>query len=224
MVQWTYWTQLVSHAARVSSSAWLADPENQMLPSHSDGTPDGDGQYHWQLNATLQLMVLEYERAQSMKHADHQSGSGYYGEWINDRNGSYYLDENGYKINLDFSLNWDDYASGAWLETLENAEHFPNGREAREMARLCMSVTLFGAKYTHHPYDVTPTSGHMAQLKYMLAAIRYWDANGGFNPAWIPRARDVEYCELDKYHLTTEQLFLVLRRRRINKNVRALLL
>ena len=191
LVQWTPSVELVK-------TAELAFP--------------GFGGKHWQLNLTLQLMVLEYERAQAMS-GDPQTGPDYRGQWVdsNATQASLTVEIGGvqHTINYPVSCTWDFWAGDGPAAFYDTRIRSLGGTPTDwDLVRGMMD--LFRVCYLH---TSAGDFGFEEKSAFWLAAIRYWSTNDGYDPAYIPRARDLPSCELDKFHITPALLGGIIRRR-----------
>lgn len=219
LVQWTPWTKLPATYAH----AYLVDNKDEFNRANTN----------WQLNLTLTMMLLEYEREVAMSGIP-QTGGSYYGQWVdsnaasNSDYGAYFQ----YPYNPSSPYNrhyynqpctWNDFRDGVYLQWFDdyiaNMSNPPTGTDVdwcrRQLAlgiwRSCFIQTVYA------DFDFE------ARTLYVLSAIEYWDANGGWDVVDIPRARDIPNCELDQFHMSTELLLYTVRRRK-KKNVRTVLL
>ena len=230
LVQWTNFTVLINHAARATSQAWRADRT-------SKGDTSGDGQYYWPANPTLQLMVLDYEESQNdVTDPDHQTSQDhYYGEW-NDRLHGYMLGSRdtsaGHtRVGYDQDMKWGYFKTDAWIQrayakmiSTEYAAEFPT-EEDRQNGLYFLALSTWGRAYLHHDYGSSNATyaSFTSRFNRCRDAINYWEQNGYYNPEYIPRAYDIEYCELDQYHINPMMFASLAMRRRKRKNERTLL-
>lgn len=203
LVQWTPWTKLPSMAAHFGS----------------------DASRHWQLNPTLQLMILEYQRERSA------AGDSTVGEWTSNEatTAGFRINQSGYYFAYGQSCTWEQFASDSfipWVESTCAAQEPPITGDDLEWAKRMTSMTIWVNCYEHaaaNPYDYFGYNFPQITL-YVISAIRYWDLTG-YDVKDIPRARDIETCELDQYHVMPANILsYVSVRRRKKRNVRTLLL
>lgn len=205
LVQWSPWVELV-----ITAGAMLPD----------------EGRKHWQLNLTLQLMVMEYERSEAMTSPGHQYGPDYRGQWIdlNSVNGWFtkQVGDNLIRINCPATCTWDQFATDYWV-TDYTQRYAQQGIVLTDWDKIQLQMEIFRVCYLHTAKNEQDL-GFFQKSAYFLAAIRYWDSHGGWNPAWIPRARDITECELDQYHVSLDQFILLASRRRKHHARRTILL
>ena len=177
--------------------------------------PD-EGRKHWQLNLTLQLMVMEYERSEAMTSPGHQYGPDYRGQWIdlNSVNGWFtkQVGDNLIRLNCPATCTWDQFANDYWVADYTQ-RYAQQGIVLTDWDKIQLQMEIFRVCYLHTAKNEQDL-GFLEKSAYFLAAIRYWDSHGGWNPAWIPRARDITECELDQYHVSLDQFILLASRRR----------
>ena len=205
LVQWTPFTVLISHAG-------LAVPYY--------------GNRHWQLNQTLQMMVLEFERQCAMEASpDNQwagEGHPYYGEWQDASAAAGFFLYQGNRVSYGSSMTWDDWCNDAFVEwAFDKCDELGiTDPEARDWAARMTGMSIFGIAYLHNQYV---DHGFQSSTLWIKHAIEYWDAHGGGDIRDVPRPRDLPESELDQYH-TSQRDFIAMisnpiRRRRNRKNV-----
>lgn len=198
LVQWTNYSDLVTEAG-------LTTPE---------------GSKHWQLNLTLQLMVLEYERNEAMTHPT-QSGGDYHGQWVDTASRRAYITIN----NTDYyypyaSCTWNDWRDDKPVQLFETYMHDVHGIELSLWDKIHIMMDIFRCCYLQTAYA---DFGFETKSRYVWNAIQYWKNHGGWDVKDIPRARDIPECELDQYHISAKTLLLMMGRRK-KKGVRTILL
>lgn len=229
LVQWTPWTKLPATCAH----AYLSDGKEYF----------NEANRHWQLNLSLILAMLEYQREIAMNGQD----GTYYAQWVN-RNSAH---ETSYGAFYQFPYNpsstagrryykhsttWDDFASGVYLTWFESdvADYIEELRSQGAAlpsdddiawCRRMLAMTIWMSCYIQTYY--ADDFGLRNISDYVFQAITYWNANGGYDIFDVPRPRDIPNCELDQYHVTPENwqvIQAVHARRRKSKNVRAIFL
>lgn len=185
------------------------------LPTIAEATTT-DGSKHWQLNATLHLMILEAQRYQAMNH----TSTPYWGEWVNANASAASFTHSGTTYQYGAACTWDDFADGTALanKIAQMAQQYHISMTDSDCLELMVSI--WDKCYEKYGYD---WSYMETRAKYWLAAVRYWEANGGWDVRDIPRARDIPTCELDNYHINPK-ILLMLSGRRKRKSVRTILL
>lgn len=197
-VQWTNYTDLVTEAG-------LTTPE---------------GSKHWQLNLTLQLMVLEYERNEAMTHPT-QSGGDYHGQWVNGQARNAYITINGTDYHYPYATcTWNDWRDDKPVELFETYMMNFHGIELNLWDKIHIMMDIFRCCYLQTGYQDFQFE---MKSRYVWNAIQYWKNHGGWDVMDIPRARDIPECELDQYHVSLEQLLLIIGRRK-HHGVRTILL
>lgn len=202
LVQWTPWVKLPRLAAHFGS----------------------DAPKHWQLNGTLQLMILEYQRELTA------AGDSVNGEWTSSEavTAGFMITSSGYYFSYGQSCTWEQFAADAfipWVEqTCANAVPPITDPDQIDWAKRMTAMTIWVNCYEHagnNPYDYFGYNFPVI-TNYVKAAIQYWDVIG-WDVKDIPRPRDIADCELDQYHTNPNQFSAVIGRRRKKKNVRAIL-
>lgn len=234
-IQWTPWTILPRTAADAAGN-----------DDYQYYTTFADGNKHWQMNGSLQLLIWDYERFLAMND-DYQGGPGYLGQWV-DSNAASQSDmgayftwpyQSQYRYYYKKSITWDDFIAGTYLEDFEDmldemvemGRPVPQTLEDVDWCRRQLSMAIWRSCYIHTIYYDPGTStipGYREISASMLAAIRYWDAHpisgrNGWSILDVPRPRDLPFCFLDNYHISTGVLTMYLRRRK-NNNVCTILL
>lgn len=194
LVQWTNYSDLVVEAG-------LTTPE---------------GSKHWQLNMTLQLMVLEYEREQAMTHPT-QSGGDYHGQWVDSAARNAFIEKDGTVYTYGDSCTWNDWRDDKPIARFLN--RYPNVTFSH-WDKVHIMMDVFRCCYLQTAYA---DFGFEQKSTYVWNAIQYWTNNGGWDVKDIPRARDIPKCELDNYHVSTEMLLLMVGRRK-KRGARTILL
>ena len=199
LVQWTNYDRLITKAGLVAQ----------------------DGDKHWQLNLTLQLMVLEFEREQAMTHQGQQQGSDYLGEWVDDNADDAYIEINGGIYHYPYSsCTWNDWRDDLPVQRFADYMLSTHGIELTLWQKIHMMMDIFRVCYIHSPYA---DFDFETKSRYVWNAIQYWNNNGGWDVRDIPRPRDIPESELDKYHISKAQLLLMVGRRK-KHGVRTILL
>lgn len=187
--QWTLWTKLPTLSAHFGSEA----------PNH------------WQINATLQLMILEYQRELTA-----QGLSG--GEWTSGTANNAILYAGANAVHYPTTLTWEQYASDSWLQWVDDTLTYYGitDPDTRDWGRRQMAIALWGACFEHGG-EYNYTANHMVEISYYVKkAIEYWDSHDGWDVRDIPRPRDITECELDKFHgIPVSQMVLLTNRRRV---------
>lgn len=215
--QWTPWTKLpvlCSYAASHDNNYFI------------------DGNKHWQVNASLQLMVWEYERYLSMTTP--QAGGSYLGQWI-DSNAAIQGDYGAYfswpypgtvytRHYYGQSISWDDFAAGTYLTWFDNyIQNMTDPPVAAEDVDWCRRQLALGIYRSCFLQALYADFNFQTKSLYIISAFNYWADDWDVKD--IPRARDIPNFELDKYHLSNIELITtILRKRRRQPNVRTLLL
>lgn len=181
LVQWTAWTKLPALAV----------------------TFGNDAPRHWQLNATLQLMIIEHQRELS---AQGQTG----GEWnaVDAVNAGFMVNASGYYHSFGQSCTWENFANDSfipWVEAECAADNITNPDDI-DWAKRMTALTIWQNCYEHGGHNPTDyfNMGFPAISKYVLSAVQFWDGPLGleWDVRYIPRARDIANCPLDQYHGT----------------------
>lgn len=173
-----------------------------------------EGGRHWQLNLTFQLMIMEWERQQAMS-GQPQTGSDYMGEWVDANATSAYIQKeiNGQIVNIRYpqTCTWDFWKNDSPLQIFAQyaAQQYQISLTDWDLRHIMMDI--FRVCYIHSGYV---DFDFETKTQYILNAIRYWENNGSWDVKDIPRPRDLPECELDKYHISTEMLLLILGRRK----------
>lgn len=197
LAQWTLWTKLPTLAAHFGT----------------------DAPRHWQINPTLQLMILEYQRELSRTG---QSG----GEWSDADASHAVLIVGANRISYGSSMTWEYFISDQWTLWVEaQFERIGITDQAQiEWGKRQFAIALWGACYEHGgEYDYASIGFPQISL-YLYSAIRYWETNGGYDIQDVPRARDIENCELDNYHVTFPMMVQLIGRRRKKHHVTTIFL
>lgn len=190
LVQWTNYDKLVAKSGLVAQ----------------------DGDKHWQLNLTLQLMVLEFERDQAMTQQDHQQGSDYLGEWVDDNADDAFIEINGTTYHYPYnSCTWNDWRDDLPVQRFADYMYSVHGIELTLWQKIHMMMDIFRVCYIHSSYA---DFDFETKSRYVWNAIQYWNNNGGWDVKDIPRPRDIPESELDKYHVSKAQLLMMVGRRR----------
>lgn len=191
-----------------------------VLISKADHTAQ-DGGRHWQLNLTLQLMVMEYERVQAMT-APSQIVPEYEGEWVNANAPSAFITINGIDYHYPYATcTWNDWRDDLPVEQFYNYMRDVRGIEISEWDKRHIMMDIYRVCYIHsgyHDFDFEQKS------LYVWNAIHYWENTIGFDPKWIPRARDIPECELDYFHINPDTFITIAGRRRHNNARRTVFL
>lgn len=205
LVQWTPFTVLINHAGHA-------------VPYY--------GNRHWQLNLTLQMMVLEFERQCAMEASpDDQwadEGHPYYGEWqdISASNGFFY--HLGNQIRYGSPMTWDEWCNDTFVSWAyeKSAELGVTDPEAIDWNARLLGMTIFLRTYLHGNYN---DFNFQSRTLFIKNAIEYWEAHGGGDIRDVPRPRDLQESELDQYHTSQGDFIAMIsnpiRRRRNRKNV-----
>lgn len=189
LLQWTNYSDLVVEAG-------LATPE---------------GSKHWQLNMTLQLMVLEYERNEAMTHPT-QSGGDYHGQWVNGQAHNAYITINGTDYHYPYATcTWNDWRDDKPVQLFETYMMNIHGIELNLWDKIHIMMDIFRCCYLQTAYA---DFGFETKSRYVWNAIQYWKNHGGWDVMHIPRARDIPECELDQYHISAKTLITLLERRK----------
>lgn len=191
-----------------------------------------DGNKHWQVNASLQLAIWEYERYLSMTTP--QSGSSYMGQWI-DSNAAILGDYGAYfswpypgtgytRHYYGQSISWDDFAAGTYLTWFENYLQTmadpPTTEEDIDWCRRQLALAIYRACFLQATYA---DFNFQVKSKYIISAFNYW--GNGWDIRDVPRPRDIPHSELDAYHGTPIRTMIALTQgRRRCKNVCSVLL
>jgi len=206
LVQWTPFGVLISHAGLT-------------VPTY--------GRQHWQLNLTLQLMVLEFERQCAMDASpnDQWAGDGhpYYGEWQDASAASGFFTYQGNSIYYGSPMTWDDWCNDAFVQWAYDKcdELGITDPEARDWAARQTGMSIFGRAYLHNPYV---DHSFQSSTLWIKSAIEYWDAHGGGDIRDVPRPRDIPYSELDQYHISQGEIMASISGKRRVKKIVTLLL
>lgn len=189
LLQWTNYSDLVI-------TAGLTTPE---------------GSKHWQLNLTLQLMVLEYERNEAMTHPT-QSGGDYHGQWVNGQARNAYITINGTDYHYPYATcTWNDWRDDKPVELFETYMRNIHEIELNLWDKIHIMMDIFRCCYLQTAYA---DFDFETKSRYVWNAIQYWKNHGGWNVMDIPRARDIPECELDQYHISAKTLITLLERRK----------
>ena len=216
--QWTPWTKLPVLCAYAAS--------------HGD-VNFTDANKHWQVNASLQLAIWEYERYLSMTTP--QAGGSYLGQWI-DSNAAIQGDYGAYfswpypgtvytRHYYGQSISWDDFAAGTYLTWFENYLQTmtdpPTDPEDIDWCRRQLALAIYRACFLQAPYA---DFNFQVKSKYIISAFNYW--GDGWNIRDVPRPRDVPFSELDQFHESREirQMKYAIATERGKARVRTLLL
>lgn len=197
-----------------------------VLISHAGLTVPYYGNRHWQINLTLQLMVLEFERKCAMEASpnDQWAGDGhpYYGEWQDASAASGFFTYQGNSIYYGSPMTWDAWCNDAFVQWAYDKcdELGITDPEARDWAARQTGMSIFGRAYLHNRYVDHSFQSSTLWIKH---AIEYWDAHGGGDIRDVPRPRDLPESELDQYHTSQGDFIAMIsnpiRRRRNRKNV-----
>lgn len=199
LVQWTNYTIL---------------PPKATLTGLQQSAGWWDGGRHWQLNLTFQLMIMEWERQQAMS-GQSQTGSDYMGEWVDANATSAYIQKeiNGQIVNIRYpqTCTWDFWKNDSPLQIFAQyaAQQYQISLTDWDLRHIMMDI--FRVCYIHSSYV---DFDFETKTQYIMNAIHYWENNGGWDVKDIPRPRDLPECELDRYHISTEMLLLILGRRK----------
>ena len=202
LAQFTPWTKLPKIAAYIST----------------------DAPRHWQVNATLQLMIIEKQREFTA------NGDPYNGQW--DSSGGVYagfmVNPNGTYFEYGQNITWEDFADDTYLSwvTAKCADARITSATDIDWCKRMTACTIWQNCYEqggHNPSDYFNMRFPEISL-YILDAIHYWDIIG-YDVKDIPRARDLAFTELDQYHPMpiNQMLPLIVSNRRV-KHVRTILL
>lgn len=192
LVQWTPFGVLISHAGHA-------------VPYY--------GIRHWQINLTLQLMVLEFERQCAMEASpdDQWAGDGhpYYGEWQDASAASGFFTYQGNSIYYGSPMTWDDWCNDAFVQWAYDKcdELGITDPEARDWAARQTGMSIFGRAYLHNRYV---DHSFQSSTLWIKRAIEYWDAHGGGDIRDVPRPRDIPNSELDQYHTSHGKLIAII--------------
>lgn len=207
LVQWTPFGVLISHAGLT-------------VPTY--------GRQHWQLNLTLQLMVLEFERQCAMDASpdDQWSGPGhpYYGEWQDASAALGFFTYQGNRVAYGSPMTWDDWCNDAFVQWAYDKcdELGITDPEARDWAARQTGLSMFGRAYLGSVYH--DIGNFQSSTRWIKHAIEYWDAHGGGDIRDVPRPRDIPYSELDQYHISQGEIMAAISGKRRVKKVVTLLL
>lgn len=213
IVQWTPYLVLRFHASMATGAdAEYYAPTGQWIIHHH-----GDGYRYWPLNATLDLMTLEYERGQAMA-ATAQYGNQYLGEWMNVSAQGVNVVVGMIRYTVQRPVTWDEWASphALLVEVFGPAAEWESyGVTLEVIVQLLLNIWCSCYLHTSYAgYSIT------TPLQTFADAIAVWEALGGAKPVYIPRAHSIKDCELDKLHLNP----ILLGRRKNRPNVRTVLL
>lgn len=220
--QWSPWTKLPDVAKIIDQQ----------------GDPNfANADRHYQMSATMQLMILEIQRAMAM--TDNQSGSDYKGQWIDSNaiyngnpdnpRGAYFNWSSAYGsggiTGTYHDITWDSFARGDFIseynDLINAMENQPPTLADRQWYLRQYAIRIWEACFEQTGYQRYSVEAWREKSQYVMAAINYWETHyinpqyGGYDPADIPRPRDMEYSDLDWYHVTSTTIpFLTNRRRR----------
>ena len=123
-------------------------------------------------------------------------------------------------------MTWEYFISDAWTDWVEGEfERIGITDQTHiEWGKRQFAIALWGACYEHGgEYDYASIGFPQISL-YLYSAIRYWETNGGYDIQDVPRARDIENCELDNYHVTFPMMVQLIGRRRKKHHVTTIFL
>lgn len=207
-----------SHGGGYGLAQWT--PFSRLPALANNITPDGNK--HWQLNPTLQLEIMEYQRTLSRSS---QTGQ-YLGGWV-DSNASYAkLIAGTNLVNYGASITWDQFASDSsvWINWVtDQAAYYGITSSAEiEWMKRQFAIEIWVRCYEQATYDYSALQFRM-KSNYWFQCVERWFATG-YDIADVPRSRDVKYCSLDKYHVTPETLPLYINKKRGKHHVSTILL
>ena len=264
LVQWTLWSELRSLCGWLSGS-FKSTRDSSYIPGYDPQTAtyyscgpewwtstgnirlQGFAHYHWQLNMTLQLMVLEFQRANAMKaspvaHPEYtqpplnlenglqwsereSEGEGrYYGGWEDNaaKGAKWNPATGGSPYEYGVACSWDEWASGEYLtkpgvNANLLAEIEADPNPPYRKTRLAMDILR--KCYLRSAFNFP----NPEILDYWLDCIEYW--KDVWDIADIPRPREFPWLgfELDYYHQQKEDTMLLLAGRRKPHARRAIL-
>lgn len=274
LVQWTDWWELRTLCDRLSGQFksrldtdwqpgydpltgtyyapgiewWWIDAAHQP-PSGLNHTSQGFAIHHWQLNLTLHLMALEFQRACAMAvspvaHPEltvspYNQQNGF--QWSNGRDGVYYggwrdtyaagatweprTDSPNYcPYKYTVPCSWDEWASGAFMTKPGIDQRLLNAinKEDTPYRWVRLAMDLFRTAYLNSSPAVPADNA----IRYWMNCIEYW------NSVWsiedIPRPREYPWLEfeLDYYHINqnNKRFLTIANGRRKKKHERTILL
>ena len=214
-------------------------------PSGQNHTSPGFAINHWQLNLTLHLMVLEFQRTCAMAvspvahpeltQSPYNQQNGF--QWTNGRDGTYYggwrdtyakgatWDPDHHTPLYNVPCSWDEWASGAFMtkpginQALLN-EIAQDDDPPYRWIRLAMDI--FRTAYLNTDFAFPAEDA----LSYWRQCIQYW--NQVWSIADIPRPREFPWLEfeLDYWHIDrdTKRFLSLATGRRRKPRVRTILL
>lgn len=153
---------------------------------------DPDGAKHWQCNLTLQLMALEYLWEDMNDWNEHGFNANDPPGWYDPRNGNY----------IEFTqmpITWQQWRDGEFLPFVDSWCESNNitGEDA-DWCRRYLSLSIYRCCFLKATYA---DFNFQQKSLWIISAINYWEANGGWDVMDIPRPRDIKFSELDMYHL-----------------------
>ena len=196
-----------------------------LLPTKASLIPDvTDGGRHWQCNLTLQLMIQEFERAHAMS-GEPQNVSSYLGEWVDANATSAYIEKDMgggdiRVIHYPSSCTWDYWAADSPLAIFRDHMYNTVGVYPSQWDLRHIMMDIYRVCYIHSGYR---DFDFKDKSLYVFNALKYWDENGGYDVKDIPRARDIDYCELDRFHVNPSVFALLAGRKKGVKGVRTVL-
>ena len=210
LVQWTPWGKIPQIADQVGLNA----------------------KRYWQLNLTLQLMIIERERYWSSHEPP--AGQGYLGQWTGALAVNALFTIRGWECRYGQSISWDDYANDSWIRwvnnrivQLETDHSFTLTDDEKEWCRRQLGISIWEHCFEQTSYIDSVWRSFYDKSNYVMEAIRYWDTletNDDYIRD-IPRPHDIPWptFELDSYHYEIIMPFLK-RRDKTNARRRTVLL
>ena len=156
-----------------------------------------DGNKHWQCNLTLQLMSLPYMWDDLGKWNPNGYNSQDPPGFVNPVTGQFVQF-------MGMPITWEEWAEEEWLPSLNVwlTVNGVTGEDAdwcrRQLAMSIYRVCFIGTTYQDFNFQ--------QKSLWVISAINYWEANGGWSELDIPRPRDIPTFELDGEHFTLMNL------------------
>ena len=169
------------------------------------------GNAHWQLNLTLQLMCLEWQRNNPTDTRSEWRPRGFN---VNDQ--PFFTNPFDTRIRINYDLNdypttWEDFASDSFvpwvtqeIATLESDYSSTMTAEQRDYCYRELAIQIWRICYEGATYEIYQHVQNLEEKSlFVKTATEYWDSHGGWDVLDIPRPREIPFmeCELDAYHL-----------------------
>lgn len=257
LVQWTMWTEVRDLAGWLTGT-FKSTVDTEYKPGYDPTTgkyygcnkewwlttgnsrSKGIGQYHWQLNETLHLMILEFQRTNAMaaspiahpellaigpngcQYSEHGGGAAdegmYYGGWIDFSAKGATWDPDPHSPtystqHYDVGCTWDEWASGEFL-TKQGVNQALLDQIAADpnppYRKARLAMDILRCCYLRSAFNMPWKEA----LDYWLSCIEYW--KDVWDIADIPRPREFPWLgfELDYYHKKQDDMMLLFAGRR----------